>query len=298
MILSYFSGIIAVLIGIFPWSISLNYLYSNAYDYNKEVVAPILSAIEARDNAAVDTFFNMLTPAAKADTPNARTKITRLLSLIQGDIVETDVRYLDDYGHHVRSLCGSTDNYSTIFIRTTESRYLLGFVYRITDWPRQKGIGIRRLMITCVTAENESPARSAWAMDADSFITDKTFFLETGHDSWTMGVRTLHNVLGNYRDDAIFVVGLNTKSTQDRNVRCHVSSNPYGAFTVKIWLVPEGSAPPTGGTVPPDHIAGQDKNGSRTGEFWQFKKPAGRYYLYMESDQTDMTFDVRIDTKI
>ncbi len=289
-LISLFLSLVVMWFNAFPGSGIANFLYGNLlFDWEAIAVAPMLEAIE-KENA--EAIAEMATPSLKKEYPDLKDRIHLLLDDIKGKITETSVSY-----KRLLSMNRSEyfDGYIEIAVKTTESHYIIQYIWRGLDREsKQKETGIRRICLTVRTDENGSLLVVPERYIALKELNEKNF---NPTRMWVCAQ-------GNACDEQVFMVKDGDKNT-DWNIEVRASRNSGGdqknyghAFGlngeyVNIYLIPEGEEPPAPGTRKPDMVAN-----NKNLYIKYISVPEGNYYLYCEPSTPDMLYTIYVTTKI
>lgn len=247
--------------------------------YNEaKFVTPVKTAFVQKD---ADAFMDLLSDDIIEKNPGINNGIETMMNSIEGEV--TDVSYSND-SFTTTDLIGTTCYERYIYsVTTTEDTYAIYLSYCTMSLLNEKECGINRVGILLDTDENGSRI-----LDPDLYFTNGK---DRDDEVYT---RRICNAKGTLEAKEIFLIGDNGSSP---NIDCRVrQSSGLGILDddiVKIWFVPEGEEMTDERRQNPTFIEGGENSS------WPiFAIEPGRYWLYAESNNPDLEYNISIQSSL
>ena len=245
----------------------------------KKYVEPVKDAIVQKD---ADAFVDLLSYWLIDANPGIEDGIEEMMDSIEGDV--TEITY-DKPSYTAGDVIGTTCYDRYIYtVTTTQDTYTIYLTYCTMSLFDKKELGINRVAFMLDTDENGSKI-----IDPDLYFTD-------GSDCYDGYTRIIRNAKGTLEARELFPIADDGSSV---NVRCYVKQ-PSGLVIkdenmVKVWIIPEGEEMTEERRQNPTFtIGGPDNEFASTGT----KLEAGNYWLYAESNNSDLTYNITISALI
>ncbi len=246
--------------------------------YNEaKFVIPVETALAQKD---ADAFMDLLSDDLIEKNPGINSGIETIMNSIEGEVA--DVSYSND-SFTTTDLIGTTCYERYVYtVTTTKDTYTVYLSYCTMSLLNEKECGINRVAVLLDTDEN------------GSCILDPDLYFTNGKDSDMVYTRIVRNAKGTLEAGEIFMVGDDGSS---RNVDCRVKqSNGMGILNediVKVWFVPEGEEMTEERRQNPTFIKGGENPSGSTATI-----EPGRYWLYAESNNPDLEYEISIRTPL
>lgn len=279
-ITSFLMSIMMAILNVIPGAYMFTDLCSMFYNWDG-VTESIVEALEERDSEAL---ISMASPGMTEKNPDLKEDLDKMFSSIEGDVIAEE-----NYVHH-----HNQEASVSIEITTSENVYLIDVNYRAFDAKsKQKELGIRRIFMS----EETDEMGSRWINPEYFFATDD---INTEYTEYT---RTLYGVKDKTKDNIVFIVpeddGIISNSYHNVEIKAYRNEAneihfPYQLNEedeVTVYLVKEGKEPSVFSYK--FTLTGKD---SRTYKECDIKK--GNYYLYIESNNPDILYNIRVSANL
>ncbi len=273
-------AILMSILNVFPGSYMISDFCGMLYTWDN-VTETIVEALEERDS---ETLVSMAAPGMLDENPDLKEDLDKMFSSIEGEVIAEE-----DYIHH-----HDQEASVSLTITTSENVYFIDVNYRAFDSKsKQKELGIRRILMSSETDE----MGSRWINPENFFATDD---INTEYTEYT---RTLYGVKDKTKDSIVFMVPEDDDIIINgySNVKIQVYRNeaneihfPYQLNEedeVTVYLVKEGKEPSIFSYK--YTFKGTDRTSYKDCDV---KK--GNYYLYIESNNHDILYDIRVSANL
>ena len=275
-ITSLFMAIMMSILNIIPGAYLFTEFCSMFYVWS-DITETIVDALEERDS---ETLFSLASPSMKKQHPNLVDDLDEMFSSIKGNILaEEDSVYTYNQEANI-----------SLEITTSDNVYLIGINYRAFDAKtRQKELGIRRIFMS----EQTDELGSRWINPENFFATDD---INTECSAFT---RIFKGAKDKTQDGFVFIVpeddGILINSYHNVEIEVYRSelNEDYSSYRlnkedeVTLYLVKEGKKPSDFSYK--FKFKGTDKSSDKDCDIRK-----GNYYLYIESNNPDILYDIRV----
>lgn len=245
----------------------------------KKYVEPVKDAIVQKD---ADAFVDLLSDQLIDTTPGIEDGIQNMMDSIEGDV--TEITY-NKPSYTTGDIIGTTcyDRY-TYTVTTTQDTYTIYLTYCTMSLFDKKELGINRVAFMLDTDENGSK------------IIDPDLYFTNGRDCYDGYARIIRDANGTLEARELFPIADDGSSV---NVRCNVKQSSGMAIKdeniVNVWIIPEGEEMTEERRQNPTFTIGGPDN-----EFAlkKAKLEAGNYWLYAESNNSDLTYNITISAAL
>lgn len=251
-----------------------NSIFQNYHEH--KFVNPVKAAIEQKD---ADAFIDLLSERLVEENPGIENGIKAMMNSIDGEV--TEIEY-DNPSFTTTNLIG-TDCYEryVYVIKTNTDTYSIYLSYCTMSLFNKKELGISRVVFIRPTDENHSG------------IADPDLYFTTGKDSDDVYTRRVSNIKGNVKAKELFCIG----GDDTFNLECFVQQENgmgiRGEDYVKVWIIPEGKEMTADMLKRPDFTYGGEKS-----HYQKTKVNPGRYWLYAETNNSEIEYGIRIRTTL